>query len=93
MKLGSILKSSQEDNIHLGLAEGPAEFLPRYPVESQPEEFIVPQLMNPDIIEGPPNNPEEEVGAVNERMLDYFDENQVSRNKHLVYIFILGVPD
>lgn len=73
MSLDSIVSSPFED---IGSDRLPNEILPRYPLESEPDTFIIPQEVNPDIIEGPPTDIDEEVGAINERLLNEADEEE-----------------
>lgn len=74
ISLDSIVSSPLED---VGSERIPNEILPRYPVESESETFIMPQEMNPDIIEGPPVNIDEEVGAINDRILEEIENKEV----------------
>lgn len=54
-----------------------SEMLPRYPLDSARGTFLIPQEMNPDIIEGPPDDLGEEVAAIRSRLSDdEFDENE-----------------
>lgn len=57
----------------------PSEFLPRYPVEPEPKTFIITQEENPDIIQGPPIPFNDQVGAINERLLDEYQTNEVRK--------------
>lgn len=70
--MDSVVASSHNDQFIPGFQfeNIPYEILPRYPLEPERGSFIFPQEMNPDIIEGPPNNMDDEVGAINTRLLD-----------------------
>lgn len=78
MNLDAVVSSPQQNMRNLGAMNAPYEILPRYPVEIQPETFIMPQKMNPDIIEGPPVNMDETVGAISERILNESEQLQVN---------------
>lgn len=77
MNLDSVVSSTHQDVQNFGAMKPPYEILPRYPVEMPPETFIMPQEMNPDIIEGPPANVDQNVGAINERILNESGQYQV----------------
>lgn len=79
MNINPIVSSPLEDLSSFGSDNLPGEFLPRYPVEPEPNTFIIAQEENPDIIEGPPRPFNDQVGAINEGLLDEYQNNEVRK--------------
>lgn len=77
MNINPVVSSPPEDFNTFESNNLPGEILPRYPVEAEQETFVIPQAMNPDIIEGPPHTFNGDVGAINEGLLDKYNNNEV----------------
>lgn len=76
--MDSVVSNRHQDLSNFESKSIPNEILPRYPLESESETLIIPEEMNPDIIEGPPKNIDDEVGAINQGQLGELTNNEVT---------------
>lgn len=87
--MDSIVSSSNPKNFRSNSLNN--DFLPRYPLELEPGTFVMPEEINPDIIEGPPNNVDDIVGAKHDEQHEVGQNDEVTRIHNQFQLFYENV--